>query len=140
MKRLILAISILLFSVPALAVPVDIEFAFTASVSTDVVGYTLHMRSASGTTFDTVWDMKGFTCADTECSFILVAAEIPYGEYVFAMKAFDDQLNESDLSNETEIFRIVEPDTDPPLPPTDVRTILQKIIAWFLNFLNGLKG
>jgi len=119
------------------AVEVEIDFAFTASTSSDVIGYRIYAKPTGGE-FDTGWNVENLVCTNEgECAFTLVA-DMDYGTYTFAATALNSEL-ESDLSNETNSFEIVgaPPPVTKPQPPTNFRTLFQKIIAWFMNLFSN---
>jgi hypothetical protein len=139
MKKLIAltVASFFLFTNIAFAVQASIEFAFTASESTDVIGYKLYARNADSADYVYAWTMDTITCDIAgECSFVL-DTDLPYGEYYFIATAYNDQY-ESVPSNETEKFTL-EKKVYRPLPPRNFRTLLDKIIAW-LNKFRIFKG
>jgi len=139
MKKLkIWALLILLTFATATVAPakvVDIRFAFTPSVSTDVAGYILYSRDVNGIySQGDEWDVSDILeCGSTECEFTLTD-DLNYGDYVFGMKAYNEQMTYSDLSNETEVFTI-ERLQPKPAPPTGVRTLLRRIIAKFKHWM-----
>jgi len=119
------------------AVEVEIDFAFTASVSPDVISYKIYAKPTGGE-FDQGWDVENLVCTnDGECAFTLIA-DMDYGTYTFAATALNSEL-ESDLSTETNSFEIVAtpPPVTKPQPPTQFRTLFQKIIAWLMNFFGN---
>ena len=140
MKKLAIIICVLLISaIPAIAVEVEIDFAFTASVSTDVIGYNLYARDVTGGSFDTQWEIQNLLCdAAGECTFTLTA-DLDYGTYAFVSTAFNSEL-ESRFSDETEPFEVVQspPPATRPEPPTGLRTVFQKIIVRMQDFFERI--
>lgn len=135
----------------ARAVDVTIPFAFTPSVSTDVVGYTLYARPENGSygPQDMQWYVDNLVCdavAD-ECTFDQ-DVDLPYGTYVFSLAAFScpggsgTQCLWSVKSNETDPFEIYEepPPVIAPEPPTSFKTLMDRIMAFIRNFFNRSRG
>lgn len=141
-KRLISLITVFLFlfTGSAFAVPASIDFAFTASTSSDVAGYLLYSREVNDSTYDGPYQIENLVCENGgECTFT-IDLDLGYGNYYFAAKAYDTSDNLSDMSAETPTFFTVEqapppPDTIKPEPPTQIRTLFQKIVAWFKSFM-----
>lgn len=132
-NKLLMFIVFMLVSTIAYAVNVEIDFAFTASTSPDVIGYKIYAKPVGGS-FNQGWDVENLVCTnDGECAFTL-EADLSYGAYTFAATALNDEL-ESSFSIETELFEVVQP--PPPVikpnPPTRFRTLFQKIIAWLFR-------
>lgn len=142
-KKLITAVTlaVTLAAFTAYGAQVTIPFAFTPSTSSDVVDYELYARDVDGT-FENgrAWIVgNSLNCPQysSECTFELVT-DMDYGWYVFGLKAIDSEELYSDMSNETDPFEVKAyvPPPVKPNPPTGLRTLIQRIIAFFQSFFN----
>lgn len=80
-----------------------------------------------------------YVCDTSNTCQVTLTIDLPYGDYVFGAKAYNAENMLSDMSDETEVWTLEEAPVEPPpvikpQPPTNFRTFLQKVIAFFKRF------
>lgn len=133
MKKILLMILILLsFGSAALAAGGKATLSWDANKEADLAGYKVYFGTASGK-YGPAID-AGKTATPSTPSY---SVTIPNdGTYYFAITAYDTAGNESGFS--AEVSKII--DSTPPAPPSNLRAVIEKLIAFLQSLLEATGG